>query len=95
MVVDYGASTNVIDKHLWSKLMREKIKYVSKKSNKKLNPYGSKQPLKILGTFSALTKVGKTVVNAEFVVIDVEGEALVGRETDVQLGVLQFGVPVY
>ena len=25
MVVDSGASTNVIDKHLWSKLQQEKI----------------------------------------------------------------------
>ena len=47
MVVDSGASTNVIDKHLWSKLKREKIACVSKKSNKKLYPYGSKQPLEV------------------------------------------------
>ena len=94
MVVDSGASTNVIDKHLWSKLKHE-IECVSKKSNKKLYPYGSKQPLEVLGTFSALTKVGETVVSAEFVVIDGDGEALLGRETAVQLGVLQFGVPVY
>ena len=70
MVVDSGASTNVIDKHLWSKLKREKIECVSKKSNKKLYPCGSKQPLEVLGTFSALTKVGETEVKAEFVVID-------------------------
>ena len=68
---------------------------MSKKSNKKLHRYGSKQPLEVLGTFSALTKVGETEVKAEFVVIDGEGEALLGRETAVQLGVLQFGVPVY
>ena len=95
MVVDSGASTNVMDKHLWSKLQQEKIECVSKKSNKKLYPYGSKQSLEILGTFLALTKVGETIVKAEFVVIDGEGEALLGRETAVQLGVLQFGVPVY
>ncbi|XP_044180988.1 uncharacterized protein K02A2.6-like [Acropora millepora] len=95
MVIDSEESVNVIDKHLWSKLKREKIECVSKKSNKKLYPYGSKQPIEIQGTFSALTKVGETVVKAEFVVIGGEGEALLGRETAVQLGVLQFGVPVY
>ena len=95
MLVDSGASTNVIDKNLWTKLKQEKIECVSKKSNKKLYPYGSKQPLEVLGTFSALTKVGETEVEAEFVVIDGEGEALLGRETAVQLGVLQLGVPVY
>ena len=68
---------------------------MSKKSNKKLYSYGSKQPLEVLGTFSALTKVGETEVKAEFVVIDGEAEALLGKETAVQLGVLQFGVPVY
>ena len=82
---------------MWSKLKRETIECVSKKSNKpeKLYPYGSKKPLEVLGTFSALTKVGEAVVKAEFVVIDGEGEALLGRETAVQLGVLQLGVPVY
>ena len=39
--------------------------------------------------------MGETVVKAEFVVIGGEGEALLGRETAVQLGVLQFGVLVY
>ena len=50
MVVDSEASTTVIDKHLWSTLKHEKIECVSKKSNKKLYPYGSKQPLEVLGT---------------------------------------------
>ena len=49
MVVDSEASANVIDKHLWSKLKHKKIECVSKKSNKKLYPYGSKQPLEVLG----------------------------------------------
>ena len=39
--------------------------------------------------------MGETVVKAEFVVIDGKGEALLGRKTAIQLGVLQFGVPVY
>ena len=86
ILVDSGAITNVIDKHLWSKLKREKIECVSKKSNKKLYPYGSKPPLEVLGTFSALTKVGETIVKAEFVVIDGEGESQLGGETAVQLG---------
>ena len=51
MLIDSGASTNVIDKNLWLKLKPEKIKCVSKKSDKKLYAYGSDQPLKVLGTF--------------------------------------------
>ena len=76
-----------------SKLKQEKIESVSKKSNKKLRPHGAKHPLEVLGTFSALTKVSKTEVKTEFVVVDGEGEALLGRESAVQLGVLQLGVP--
>ena len=48
-----------------------------------------------MGTFSALTKVTESEVQAEFVVIDGEGEALLGRETALQLGVLKLGAPVY
>ena len=75
-----------------SKLKQEKIESVSKKSNKKLRPYGTNHPLEVLGTLSALTKVSETEVKTEFVVIDGEGEVLLGRETAVQLGVLQLGV---
>ena len=94
MLIDSGASTNVIDKNLWSKLKQDKVKCVSKKSDKKLYAYGSKQPLKVLGTFSALARVGEKEADAEFVVIDGEGAALLGRETAIQLGVLKLGIPI-
>ena len=41
MLIDSGASTNVIDKNLYSKLKQEEIKCVSKKSDKKLYAYVS------------------------------------------------------
>ena len=95
MVIDSGASTNVVDKGLWSELKRQKIACESKKCDKKLYAYGSKEPLKVLGTFLASTNVAENEVQAEFVVIDGEGEALLGRETALQLGVFKLGVPVY
>ena len=95
MLIDSGASTNVIDKNLWLKLKQEKVKCVSKKSDKKLYAYGSDQPLKVLGTFSASVKAGKNEVEAEFAVIDGKGAALLGRETAIQLGVLKLGIPLY
>ena len=91
MLIDSGASTNVIDKNLWSKLKQDKIKCVSRKSDKKLYAYGSKQPLNDLGTFSALVRVEGKEIEAEFVVINGEGAALLGRETAIQLGVLKLG----
>lgn len=81
VLIDSGASTNVIDKNLWLKLKQEKIKCVTKKSDKKLYAYGSDQPLKVLGTFSASVKAGQNEVEAEFAVIDGKGAALLGKET--------------
>ena len=51
--------------------------------------------MKVLRTFSAQTKVPGKEVQGEFLVIDGEEDALLGRETTVQLGVLQLGIPVY
>ena len=94
MLIDSGASTNVIDKNLWSKLKQDKIKCVSRKSDKKLYAYGSKQPLNILGTFSAQARVEEKETEAEFVVINGEGAALLGRETAIRLGVLKLGAQI-
>ena len=55
-LIDFGENTNVIDRNLWSKLKQDKIKCASKKE-KKLDAYGSKQPMEVLGTFSALARV--------------------------------------
>ena len=85
MVIDLGTNTNVIDKDLWNELKWQKIACVSKKGDKRLYAYRSKEPLKVLGTFSAWMKVAENEVQAEFVVIDGEGEALLGRETALQL----------
>ena len=81
MVIDSGASSNVVDKGLWSELKQQKMACVSKKCDKRLYAYGSKELLKVLGTFLVSTKVAENEVQAEFVVIDGEGEALLGRET--------------
>ena len=53
MVIDSGASTNVLDKGLWSGLKQQKIACVSKKCDKRLYMCRSKELLKVLGTFSA------------------------------------------
>ena len=95
MLIDSGASTNVIDKNLWLKLKQEKIKCVSKKSDEKLYTYGSDQPLNVLGTFSASVKASQNEVEAEFAVIDGKGAALLGKETAIQPSVLKLGIPLW
>ena len=60
------------------------------KSNKKLYPYGSAEPLKPAGWFVAKVTVQNVTVEAEFTVIEGKGQALllVGRETATQRNVL-------
>ena len=92
MIIDSGASCNVLDRNLWEYLKANKVRCVSSKATKKLYSYGNKQPLQVAGTFTADVLVGNRVLNeVEFVVIESEGHALLGRETAIALGVLQLG----
>jgi len=68
---------------------------VSIKSSKKLYACGSNQPLQVAGMFIVGVSVGKSVLSGvEFVVIENEGHALLGRETAISLGVLKLGAHV-
>ena len=89
MLNDSGASTNVIDKNLWTKLKQVKIKCVTRKSDKKLFSYGSKRPLKALGPFSTLARVNEKEAEAELAFIYGEGAALLAREPAIQVGVVK------
>ena len=92
LIIDSGASCNVLDRNLWEVLKANKVRYASSKATKKLYSYGNKQPLQVAGTFTADVLVGNRVLNeVEFVVIESEGHALLGRETATALGVLQLG----
>ena len=88
MMVDSGASCNVIDRKLWEAFKENKVKCVSMKSNKKLYPYGIAEPLRTAGCFVAIVTVRNVTEEAEFTVIERQGQALLGRETATQLNVL-------
>ena len=94
MVIDSGASTNIVDKQTWEWLKRNKLKCESTLADKKLYTYASQAPLDVIGTFRCETSVGNTTVGAEFCVINGKGESLLGRDTAVSLGVLKMGVDV-
>ncbi|XP_077977479.1 uncharacterized protein LOC144433041 [Glandiceps talaboti] len=96
MVIDSGASSNLIDKELWNKLKKKKIKCIDCTwgATKKLYAYGSSKPLEIIGSFTAVTKWADTEVKTEFFVIDGEGEPLLGKDTAIQLGVLRLGANI-
>ena len=94
VLIDSGASCNVVDKDMWEDLKSQGIKCKSEKGTQKLFPYGSAEPLSTLGKFRTSVQLDDHAVEAEFVVISGKGRPLLGRETAVQLGVLKLGPQV-
>ena len=93
MVADSGASVNIIDRALWEELKKQKVKCVSRKSSKRLYPYGATKPLEVLGTFEAELKIGSSHISADFTVIEGKGEPLLGKESAMKVGVLKIQLP--
>ena len=95
MIIDSGASCNVIGRNVWEYLKANKVACVSTTASKKLYAYGSNQPLQVAGMFTAEVSVRESVLSgAEFVVIQNEGHALHGQEIVISLGVLTLGAHV-
>ena len=90
MIINSGASCNVIGRNVWEYLTANKVACMSTKASKKLYAYGSNQPLQVAGMFTAEASVGESVLSGvQFVVIENEGHALLGREIAISLGVLK------
>ena len=94
VIVDSGASTNIIDRQTWEWLKRNKVKCKSERSDKKLYAYASQTPLDVIGTFSCEVSAGRNTVNAEFCVINGKGDPLLGKNTATSLGVLKIGLEI-
>ena len=62
-------------------------------ARKKLFTYGNTEPLKVAGSFTTDIQLGNHILNAEFIVIEGRGQALLGRDTATQLGVLKITDP--
>ena len=57
IILDSGATVNVIGKITWEYLKENKIDCVSRKcSDSKIYAYGSPEPLPVIGTFETLVK---------------------------------------
>ena len=93
MLIDSGASCNIIDEKTWGMLKQEKIKCTSERNEREIYAYGQKEPLKTLGKFRCQVKCEVTNVTSEedFVVIKGEAKALLGRSTAERLRVLRVG----
>lgn len=95
VMVDSGATCNVIDEETWKHLKKHKIVCTTSSTNKLLYPYGVKEPLPVLGKFETEVEVTPDrKETAVFYVIKGKGSALLGKETSVQLGVLTIGLQV-
>lgn len=96
MLVDSGATSNVMGENAWEKLKAGHIKchsYVPK-TERRLYPYSSSEPLAVKGAFSCDISIGEKTEHTEFIVIKGNGEPLLGRETAVRLGVLRIGANI-
>ena len=93
ILVDSGATKNIVDVTTWEWLKQNRIICESKvaQRHKKLYSYASTTPVQEKGTFSTTVKIGPKETTAEFLVINGKGTPLLGHETAPLLGVLKIG----
>ena len=93
VLIDSGASCNLIDYNTWNNMKQNRIECESQVSDKKLFAYGQKEPLKVVGTFVAEVVYednGAEYVD-DFTVIKGTGRPLLGKRTAEKLNVLRVG----
>ena len=93
VLIDSGATCNVMGQQTWELLKQQGIKCESRKSARELFAYGGTEPLPTLGTFTAdVTWAGmENGSKADFVVVKGDGRTLLGRETAEVLSLLRIG----
>ena len=90
LLVDSGATSNVISSATWEQLKQDGIRCASKEANgEKLYTYASDVPSPV-----KLNACGSLSAQAEFLVTDNDGVPLLGKNTAMELGVLKIGVDV-
>jgi hypothetical protein len=87
ILVDSGATCNVINEFTWNRMKQQHVVCDSKKESRTLLAYGTNK-LNVIGTFMAETQVGDKSLQAEFLVVRGEDHCLIGRDTSIQLGLL-------
>ena len=96
MLVDCGATNNIVDEETWEDLKVKKIKCKSEAApiDRKLYAYASSKPLPVKGRFTCEVLIGRGKAQAEFLVIKGKGVPLLCKDTAMKLGVLKIGVDI-
>lgn len=96
VLIDSGATSNLLGKPTWEWLKTQRIQCKTRKEAKVLFAYGNTKPLPTLRTFTAhvMRTDTDTTVEADFVVIDRDGRTLLCRDTAKKLNLLRIG-PTY
>ena len=94
MLVDSGATNNIVDEETWEQLKAKRVKCKSEAApvDRKLYAYASNKPLPVKGRFICEVVIGQGKAQAEFLVIKGKGVPLLGKDTAMKLAVLKIGV---
>lgn len=95
VLIDSGASCNLVNKATWESLKQQGVKCTSQKCSKKLFAYGQTEPIEVLGTFEAEIYCEDSAKSCldEFTVVKGPGKTLLGKYTAEKLNVLRVGPP--
>ena len=94
LLVDSGATVNVIGNKQWEFLKARKVRCTSEKSTKELYAYGGNR-LSVLGTFQPDVQINGRdwKIHSEFYVICEEGPGILCKKSATELGLLKVEIP--
>ena len=91
VLIDSGATCNIVDRVTWESLKQKGLKCKSRKCEKKLFAYGQTKPSEVVTTFESeihCEESGEKCAD-EFTVVEGLGKALLGKDTAEKLNVLR------
>ena len=93
VVIESGASCNVMDKATWDTLKQSRVKCTSQSTGKKLFAHEQDKPIEVIGTFVSEIEceANDNTCFGEFMVIKGVGKTLLGRSTAARLDVFRVG----
>ena len=94
VLIDSGATCNIVNYDTWEQLKQNQIKCKTTKSYKKLYAYPDK-PIETVGVFNTLIECANTSrqCQGEFIVVKGRGKCILGKESAIKLNVLRVGPP--